>query len=85
MDNFKIIYKILKAFERNMDAEEPSWECIEAEQLRITEARWRNIIEMLVNAGYLEGIKISETATGVVIKFIRPRITLKGLEYLEKN
>lgn len=26
MDNFKIIYKILKVFEKNLDVEEPDWE-----------------------------------------------------------
>jgi len=25
MDNFKIIYKILKVFEKNLDVEEPDW------------------------------------------------------------
>lgn len=85
MDNFKVIYKILKAFERNMDTEEPDWECIGAEQLGVSQQRWKHIIEMLVNAGYVDGIKIVSMADGTQVCFIRPRITLKGLEYLEEN
>lgn len=85
MDNFKIIYKILKVFEKNLDVEEPDWEDLTPEKLNISEVLWRNLIQMLIKAGYIDGIKITSTATGTYITSINPQITLQGLQYLEEN
>ena len=83
MDNFKIIYKILKVFEKNLDVEEPDWEDLTPQKLNISEVLWQNLIQMLIKAGYIDGIKI--TATGTYITPINPQITLQGLQYLEEN
>lgn len=86
MDNFKTIYRILSTLERSMDVDEPDWECISAQRLGVTETRWRHLMQSLLEAGYLAGIKaISTKAGGLEIVLIEPRITLNGLEYLEEN
>ena len=46
MDNFKIIYKILRALEQAMDLEEFDPDLISAENLGISENRRRAILEM---------------------------------------
>lgn len=85
MDNFKIIYKILKVFEKNLDVEEPDWEDLTPKKLNISEVLWQNLIQMLIKAGYIDGIKITSTATGTYLMPINPQITLQGLQYLEEN
>lgn len=86
-NNFKIIYKILKILEGAMDKEEFDKELISHESLGISEPLWCNIIKMLVDNGYIEGVFVLKAFGGRVpaIKMDTPCITLKGLEYLEEN
>lgn len=86
MDNFKVIYRILKALEKSMDYEEFEQEIILPETLGIPAERWKRIIMMLSDEGYIKGVRIIATSTGaVIIKLLNPAITLKGLEYLNEN
>lgn len=87
MDNFKIIYKILKILEKSMDNEEFDKSKISHEELNISEVRWSRIIKMMVDNGYIEGIRVIEYdgATVPIIRLFNPTITLSGLEYLEEN
>lgn len=86
MDNFKVIYRILKAFERSMDQEEFNTDLITPEQLEISNSRWKKIMKMLSDEGYLDGVIVIETNTGdLIVKLKNPAITLKGLEYLNEN
>lgn len=87
MDNFKIIYKILKIMEAAMDLEEFDKSTISYEALSLTEPRWCRIIAMLVSEGYVTGIEVwnSNTCKYPRVALSRPEITMKGLEYLEQN
>ena len=87
MDNFKIIYKILKIMEAAMDLEEFDTKTISKEVLNLTEARWCRIIAMLVNEGYITGVEVwnSFDRGYPKVALSRPEITIKGLEYLEQN
>ena len=86
MDNFAIIYKILKKLEKAMDLDEFSLDDISAEVLKISENRWSAIIEMLYSSGYIDGISVQRAADGdILICESNLRITLKGLEYLNEN
>lgn len=86
MDNFNIIYKILKALEKAMDYDEFDMDFISAERLKITENRRIKILEMLYKEGYIEGISVKYGIQGdVVFSVSNPRITLKGIEYLNDN
>lgn len=88
LDNFKIIYKILKALEKGMDAEEFNVENISHETLKISYPRWEKTIILLVKAGYIEGVIYTQCSGGYspkIEKPITPILTIKGLEYLEEN
>lgn len=86
MDNIKIIYKILSVLERSMDYEEFDDRTISAEALGITEPRLYSILRMLLKEGLIEGIGVDvDLAGNFLISKGRPRITLKGIEYLENN
>ena len=86
MDNFKVIYRILRYLEKAMDYDEPDMAFISAEHLKITEKRWLSIMEMLVRESYIVGIDIKRSADGeTCVSISDVRITLKGLEYLQEN
>lgn len=86
MDNFKVIYRILRYLEKAMDYDEADTSFISAAALKISEQRWAAIMEMLVNEGYVVGLPVSRSRDGeVVISESNPRITLRGLEYLSEN
>ncbi|MCR5704439.1 MAG: YjcQ family protein [Eubacterium sp.] len=87
MDNFKVIYKILKVLEKAMDLEEFDKKLIGHQELELTEPRWNRIMAMMVSDGLIRGVDIRNTFDCDYPKatLIRPEITLKGLEYLEEN
>ncbi len=83
MDNFKIIYKILRMLEESLDYDEFDKSLFNPELLGISENRLNAILKMLQESGYITGILYRSGLPG--IKLNRPAITLKGLEYLEEN
>ena len=86
MDNFSVIYKILKQLEIAMDYDEFDMDFVSAKHLKISENRLIKIWEMLSNEGYVDGIKVKYGVQGdVVISVCNPKITLKGIEYLSEN
>lgn len=86
MDNFSVIYKILKKLEKAMDLDEFSIDDVSAEVLKISESRWAAIIEMLCENGYIAGVTVQRSVDGEIqISESSLRITLKGLEYLNEN
>ena len=88
VDNFKIIYKILKHLEASLDNEVLDMEPISAEQLRISYERWSAILRMLQDEGYIRGLVLTMTTSDShpqLVQPVRPSITLKGLEYLTDN
>ena len=69
-----------------MDADEFDAAAVSAKRVGITENRWAALLKMLADSGYIEGVQIYQPADGgIIVNFIHPRITLKGLEYLEEN
>lgn len=86
MDNFNIIYKILKVLEASMDCEEFDINIISAETLNIGQNRWNAIIEMMIDNKYIKGAVVINSIGGRTVKVNKDiRITLEGLEYLENN
>ena len=85
MDNFSVIYKILKTLEKAMDYDEIEIESISADTLGITENRWLAIMEMLISDGLVTGVKITNYLSNKRLVNSDMRITLKGLEYLQDN
>ncbi len=88
MDNFTVIYKVLKSLEKAMDYDEFDTETISHNRLNITYQRWEKIMIMLTRSGYVEGVVYDQTCDDYsphIVLPIRPVITLKGLEYLSDN
>lgn len=88
MDNFSIIYKILKTLEKAMDYDEFDISRISHTRLDISYQRWEKILIMLAKAGYIEGViydQCSGDYSPRIEQPIQPVITLKGLEYLSEN
>jgi hypothetical protein len=86
MDNFRVIYKILKILEAALDYEEfnPA-ESITARALNVSEARFLALIMMMQKSGYIKGVLHGETLPGTSTDISGMKITMKGLEYLYKN
>lgn len=88
MDNFAVIYKILKTLERAMDYDEFDPDGISHTKLNISYQRWEKIMIMLVKSGYIEGVIYDQCCGDYsphIAQPICPVITLKGLEYLNDN
>lgn len=86
MNNFNVIYKILKTLEASMDCEEFDINMISAEALNVSQNRWEAIIEMMIDNKYIKGAVVINSIGGRTVKVNRDiRITLDGLEYLENN
>lgn len=85
-DNFKCIYKILKALEKAMDYPEFDISQISHEKLEINKERWGRYLEMMCDSGYIKGVKVYTDCTGeLCVDDEGIKITLKGLEYLTEN
>ena len=86
MVNFKLIFQILSMMDKYLDYEDPDWSKLSAENFKVTETRFTNIMIMLYESGYIAGVDVIPLMNGHYdIKLLEPRITLKDLEYLEEN
>lgn len=87
MDNFQVIYRILRYLEQTMDFAEKDTAPITAEALGISRERWLELMIMLVENGYISGVAVRRyvRALPVLSGVENIRITLKGLEYLQEN
>ena len=88
MNNFKIIYRILKYLEENMDNEYVDCEKISHTALGISFNRWENLLWEMQANGYIRGLVYEQTMSDIsphVVLPIAPKITISGLEYLESN
>ena len=61
MNNFKIIYRILKYLEQSMDNEIFEISPISAEQLGISRERWAALLCLLQDEGYISGLIFTQT------------------------
>ena len=87
MEEFQIIYRILKILQQSMDLEEFDKENLSAERLGLSEPKWCRLMAMLLNEGFITGGEAwaSMDCGYPRVALTRPEITLKGLEYLEEN
>lgn len=85
-DNFKIIYRILKALEAGLDIDDPTDAPYSAKVLGISENRRNKIISMMQDEGYVSGVeRIFYYDATEVVDTSNMTITIKGLEYLHDN
>lgn len=88
MDNFVVIYKILKALEASMDFEEFDERLISPERLGITKERRDKLLIQMQKEGYISGISVVQYVNLASPSVDIPNsisITIKGLEYLAEN
>ena len=85
-DNFKCIYRILKSLEEELDSLTFDINKISPNELGISEARWAKYIEMMLDVGYIKGIRVYyDVKEELEVDNQGIKITLKGLEYLSEN
>jgi hypothetical protein len=87
MEDFRIIYKILRILQKAMDLEEFDSEELSAKALGLTVPKWSRLMAMLLKEGYISG---GQTWNAMdcgypKVALNRPELTMKGLEYLEEN
>lgn len=84
---YGIIWQILNQLDLALDLKD--WnpqEELTAKNFKITENRFYRYIEMLQNAGYIEGADIREDLTGEKnIDITDAAITLEGIQFLLEN
>ena len=88
MDNFKVIYNILRYLEASLDCAELDTEPISPFRLGISRERWEQILIMMQDDGYIKGLVLTKTlgdSRRHIAEPIEPEITLKGLEYMVNN
>lgn len=61
MDNFRVIYRILRYLEKALDYDEPNMDCISAKALKLSDQRWVALMEMLSKEGYIDGFSVQRT------------------------
>lgn len=83
MDNFKLIYRILRFLDAAAKQDEFDDEGFTAENYGVSDAQWANTLEMLIDRNYIKGVTVKRGADGhLLLSIASPRITLTGLEYL---
>ncbi|MCM1237250.1 MAG: YjcQ family protein [Ruminococcus flavefaciens] len=88
MDNFKVMYKILRELEKNMGNEKFSVKTISAEKLKISFEKWEQLLILMQDEGYINGLVLSKDLESMyqhIVEPIKPKITMKGLDYLANN
>ena len=69
-----------------MDYPEFDMSQIDHNKFGISKERWSRYIEMMIDCGYIKGVRIYKDCTGnIEVEDNGIRITLKGLEYLTEN
>ena len=87
MEDFHIIYRVLKFLQQSMDFEEFDSESFTAERFGTNQYRFEALLIELQDSGYIKGLHIVQYIRQPehIQQPLRPKITLKGLEYLNEN
>ena len=83
MDNLKVVYKILVGIEASMDSNRFDGTFLEA--LKISEERRNKILQSMIDDGLIDGFTRVNYADGYGFKALEPRLTIKGMEFLQEN
>ena len=83
MDNLKTVYKILVGIEASMDSNRFDGTFLEA--LKISEERRNRILQSMIGEGLIDGFERVNYPDGYGFKAIEPRLTIKGMEFLQEN
>ncbi len=86
-DYFKIVYVILKElYEARKHGMRVDTSAISRERFQIDGGYLLSILDELVDNGYVKGITIHRSKTGIYITSLEDMdITMKGIQFLEEN
>lgn len=85
MNTLQIAYKILYSLEHKKRADYMG-QIISPAALDIPEEEWIDVLQMLLEEGYISGAKIGKDILGNQYADIKKvKITLKGAQYLSEN
>lgn len=85
MNTLHIAYKILYSLEREKKADYMG-KLISPMALDVPEDKWREVLESLVEDGYVSGVKFGKDILGNEFVDVKhAKITMKGAEYLSEN
>lgn len=85
MDTLQIAYKILHSLETGKRAGYMG-KLISPQALGIEDDKWLDVMQSLLDEGYIAGVKIRKDIRGnSIVNITSIRITLKGAEYLQEN
>ena len=87
MDDFKIMYKILKILDESMDLDEFDPTGISPEALGCTVQRRDRLLIKMQEAGYISGLQIKRfmRQEAFIASPIMPEITINGIQFLHEN
>ena len=90
MDDFRIIYRILRNINIMAKAEEPDMRLLSAQALKTTEENRDRLILNLIDDGYVKGFHVLDNVDGLLKPVIlwdrsQPSITTAGMQYLQEN
>ena len=86
--DFNAIYKILKTLQKWRGREDFSNELISAKMVGLSYESWEQLVIELQKNGYIDGVEYTQSFTDKFPHFVEPitpRITLKGIEFLDEN
>ena len=84
----QMIHKVLLLLDKYKGDESFDYELISASALKMKYAEWERMMCGLQDVGYIRGLIFTQTLSDGfprLVEPIHPRITLKGMEYLEEN
>lgn len=88
-DYFKIVYAILvELYDAKKNGTKVALDAIHPERFGIPVSYWMDIMEELLEAGYIGGFSISSTKTGRYFSSNWSddiKITMAGIQYLQEN
>lgn len=88
MDDFKVMYRVLKYLQAALDCDETDPEAFSTKRLKVSENRLEQLLIIMQDEGLIKGLTITRTMSDSkrhIVEPIKPEITLKGLEYLQEN
>lgn len=84
MEEFTVVYAILKTLQKAMDTG-LDVEDLSAETLGVTEHKRVMLFQLLMQKGYVAGVKEYKTPVIYRMDLSHARITFEGLEFLDTN
>ncbi len=85
-DMYVVMYKILAyLYDCMKKGAEPNEAMFSSDALAIPHEYWMDVVEELVDHGYVKGIAVQRFLGGRGIDIDRPRVTMEGVAFAQEN